>query len=178
MPIPSLITPRLLLRGFTEADIDPMQQIMAGKDVLRYFPRSDPPERERVASMIAGILRHWEEHGFGLWAVQSRASGELMGRCGLQLIPETGEAEIDFLLGNAFWGQGFASEAGRASLNYGFEKLALEQIVGIVHPENIASQRVLEKLGLRFSEKAHYFGMEVFRYRRARLQPALEQADS
>jgi ribosomal-protein-alanine N-acetyltransferase len=87
-----------------------------------------------------------------------------MGRCGLQIIPDTGEVEIDFLLGRPFWGQGFASEAGRASLNYGFEQLSLNQIVGIVHPKNIASQRVLEKLGMKFREKANYFGMEVFRY--------------
>jgi ribosomal-protein-alanine N-acetyltransferase len=106
-----------------------------------------------------------------------RTSGELMGRCGLQLIPETGEVEIDFLLGNPFWGRGFASEAGRASLNYGFEELALDQIVGIVHPENVASQRVLEKLGMWFSEKANYFGIDVFRYSRARLQPLLGRAD-
>ena len=176
MAVPSLTTPRLILRGFSEADIDPMQRIMAGKDVLRYFPRGDPPDGERVAKMIARIIRHWEEHGYGLWAVQSRLSGELMGRCGLQLIPETGEVEIDFLLGNPFWGQGFASEAGRASLNYGFEELALDQIVGIVHPENIASQRVLEKLGMRFREKASYFGMEVYCYNRAKLQPLLKKA--
>jgi RimJ/RimL family protein N-acetyltransferase len=175
--IPALTTTRLILRGFSEADIDPMQRIMAGKNVLRYFPRCDPPDGERVAKMIARIIRHWEEHGYGLWAVQSRASGELMGRCGLQLIPETGEVEIDFLLGRPFWGQGFASEAGRASLNYGFEELALDQIVGIVHPENIASQRVLEKLGMRCREKANYFGMDVFRYNRARLQPLLLRAE-
>ena len=170
MTVPTLITLRLILRGFTESDIDLMQQIMAGKDVLRYFPSSDPPERERVAKMIAGIIRHWEEHGYGLWAIQSHSSGEWMGRCGLQQIPETGEVEIDFLLGNPFWGRGFASEASRASLNFGFEQLMLDQIVGIVHLKNVASQRVLEKLGMQFSEKASYFGMEVFRYNRARPQ--------
>jgi RimJ/RimL family protein N-acetyltransferase len=164
MAVPTLITHRLILRGFTEADVDPMEQIMAGKDVMRYFPRSDPPDRERVAQMIARIIGHWEEFGYGLWAVQAQISNVLMGRCGLQLIPDTGEVEIDFLLGRLFWGKGFASEAGRASLNYGFEELALNKIVGIIHPENIASRRVLEKLGLRFSETANYFGMAVFRY--------------
>ena len=106
MTVPTLITLRLILRGFTESDVDLMQQIMAGKDVLRYFPSSDPPERERVAKMISGIIRHWEEHGNGLWAIQSHSSGGWMGRCGLQQIPETGEVEIDFLLGNRFWGRG------------------------------------------------------------------------
>jgi RimJ/RimL family protein N-acetyltransferase len=100
MTAPILTTPRLTLRGFTEADINPMWQIMAGKDVLRYFPDSYPPDRERVATMTTRIIRHWEGHGYGLWAVQSHASGELIGRCGLQLIPETGEVEMDFVPGN------------------------------------------------------------------------------
>jgi ketosteroid isomerase-like protein len=67
-------------------------------------------------------------------------------------------------LGQPFWGQGFATEAGQAGLRYGFDELGVESIVGIVHPENKASQRVLEKLGLRLTQRTQYFGMDCYRY--------------
>ncbi len=160
----TITTPRLILRPFTLEDVDPFHQILCGKDVLCYFPRSDPPPRERVEKWIRQVLAHWQAHGYGLWAVESRVSGELLGRSGLQWLPETGEIEVDFLLGEHFWGQGFATEAGRASLRFGLEKLAVEFVVGIVHTENLASQRVLEKIGMTRRERACYFGMDCYRY--------------
>jgi RimJ/RimL family protein N-acetyltransferase len=160
----TITTPRLDLRPFTLADAGPFHRILCGKDVLHYFPRSDPPPLERVEKWIGQVLAHWQAHGYGLWAVVARDSGELLGRSGLQWLPETGEIEVDFLLGEHFWGRGFATEAGQASLRFGLEKLAVEFVVGIVHPENLASQRVLEKIGMARRERACYFGMDCYRY--------------
>ncbi|MGD8626426.1 MAG: GNAT family N-acetyltransferase [Anaerolineae bacterium] len=164
MSIPTITTPRLILRAFSTDDTEAMYQILKEKEVLRYFPPTDPPPRDRVERMIGGLLKHWQERGYGLWAVEARASGELLGRCGLQWLPDTEEVEVDFILGKPFWGQGFATEAGRASLQYGFEQLDLEKVVGIVHVENIASQRVLEKLGMARLEQKEFFGIECYRY--------------
>jgi ribosomal-protein-alanine N-acetyltransferase len=161
---PIVNTKRLILRAFTEADVDPMHRILNGEGVLRYFPPTDPPAHERVQRMISGLLKHWEERGYGLWAVQSQASGELIGRCGLQFLPDTGEVEVDFIFGREFWGQGFATEAARASLQYGFDELGLERVVGIAHVENKASQRVLEKLGMRRVERKQFFGIDCYLY--------------
>lgn len=169
MNIAEILTDRLILRSFQEADIDHMQQILNGKDVLRYFPKTDPLSRERVERMINHLLEHWEEHEFGLWAVESISTGELMGRSGLQVIPETGEIEVDFILGRNFWGQGYATEAGLASLKFGFEDMQMDNIVGIVHVENAASQRVLEKIGMRCTRRAQYFGIECYRYAISRI---------
>lgn len=160
----TITTPRLILRPFAPEDAGPFHQILCGNDVLRYFPRSDPPPHERVENWIQQVLAHWQAHGYGLWAVVSRTSGELLGRSGLQWLPETGEIEVDFLFGEHFWGQGFATEAGRASLRFGLEKLAVEWVVGIVHLENLASQRVLEKIGMIRRERKRYFGMDCYRY--------------
>jgi len=157
-------TPRLTLRAFTEEDIDPMTRILGEEGVLRYFPRTDPPPRDRVERMIAGLIQHWAERGCGLWAVESRQTGELMGRAGLQYLPEASQVEVDFILGRDHWGRGYATEAGRASVRHGFEALGLERIVGVAHPENLASRRVLEKLGMRFVEVVHFFGMDCCRY--------------
>jgi RimJ/RimL family protein N-acetyltransferase len=164
MTIPALTTPRLILRAFSEQDVDAMHQILGGEGVLRYFPPTDPPPRDRVQRMILGLLRHWDERGYGLWAVESRQDGELLGRCGLQYLPELDEVEVDFILGRAFWGQGFGTEAARASVRYGFEELGLARVVGIAHVENRASQRVLEKLGMNLVEQREFFGIPCSRY--------------
>jgi RimJ/RimL family protein N-acetyltransferase len=164
-----ITTERLVLRAFTTEDVEPMYRILGGAGVLRYFPKSDPPSRDRVREVILGQRSHWKERGYGLWAVEARSTGELMGRSGLQYLPATDEVEVDFILGSAHWGQGFATEAGRAGLRYGFAEIGLESVVGIVHPENAASRRVLEKLGMTLTGPAEYFGMACYRYAIARV---------
>jgi ribosomal-protein-alanine N-acetyltransferase len=114
--------------------------------------------------LISNRLKHWEEHGFGWWAVEPRSNKQLIGWSGLLFLPETEEVEVGYLLDEAFWGKGLATEAARACLKYGFANLDLENIVAIVHPENTASQRVAEKLGMSFADRSHYFGMDVYRY--------------
>jgi len=164
LAIPTLATRRLLLRAFTEGDADPLYVILCGRDVLRYFPEGPPPTRETAVRMITRILQHWEERGYGLWAVESRETGELMGRCGLNFIAETGETEGDVILGVPFWGRGYATEAIEGSLRYAAGNLDLGGIVGIVHPENAASRRLLDKVGMKLTGPARYFGMDCLRY--------------
>ena len=164
MTIPTITTPRLVLRAFTEEDVEPLYHILRGEGVLRYFPPTDPLPRDRVQKMVSGLLKHWEARGYGLWAVEARSDGALMGRCGLQWLPDTEEVEVDFILGRAFWGQGFGTEAARASVRYGFEELGLERVIGIAHVENIASRRVLEKLGMARLEQKEFFGIPCYRY--------------
>ena len=165
MNIPTLTTTRLVLRGFTEDDVDPLHRILSDADVLRYFPDPRPPPRERVQKIIAHQLQHWEQHGYGWWALEPRSNKELIGWSGLQFLPETVEVEVGYLLGKPFWGQGLATEAARACVQYGFEQLDLQAIVGIVHPDNLASQRIIAKLGLSFVDRARYFGMDCYHYR-------------
>lgn len=162
--IPTITTPRLTLRPFTEADIGPLHQILVEPDVLRYFPNPDPPARDRVEKLVTGQLAHWAEHGYGWWAVEVRPDGAFAGWNGLQYLPETDETEIGYLLGKPFWGRGLATEGARAGLRFGFEELGLEKIVAVVHPDNVASRRVIEKLGMHGGDQAHYFGMDVYHY--------------
>ena len=164
MHIPTVKTGRLILRPFTEHDAEDLHRILAQEGVLRYFPNTEPPPLDRVQKFIIAQLEHWDEHGFGWWAVEQKSGKEIIGWNGLQSLTDTEEVEIGFLLSKPTWGQGFATEGAREGLKYGFETLGLERIVGIVHPENISSQGVLEKLGLTFKNEAEYFGMEVYRY--------------
>jgi ribosomal-protein-alanine N-acetyltransferase len=137
---------------------------MGERGVLCYFPKQDPPSLDRVEKLISAQLQHWVEHGYGWWAAVPRGGTDLIGWAGLQYLPDTEEIEVAYLLGKPYWGQGLATEAARASLDFGFNSLGLSCVVGIVHPENIASQRVLEKAGLSLVERAHYFGMDCLRY--------------
>lgn len=164
MTIPTLTTSRLTLRPFTEADAEPLHRILNEDGILRYFPRPDPPDMGRAQRLIAGQLQHWDEHGLGWWAVELRATGELIGWNGLQYLPETDEVEVAYLLNKAHWGNGLATEGASASLRYGLDSLGLGSIVGIVHPDNIASRKVLEKIGMTHVNEAEYFGMHVCRY--------------
>jgi ribosomal-protein-alanine N-acetyltransferase len=164
MGIPTITTSRLTLRSFVPEDSEPLHRILAEKDVLRYFPSSQPPPLDRVEKLVSNQLCHWQERGYGWWAVEPRSSSTFIGWCGLQFLPETQETEVAYLLGKEHWGRGFATEAARASLRYGFIDLGLEQIIALVHPENESSCRVVEKLGIPFAGRANYFGMELNRY--------------
>jgi ribosomal-protein-alanine N-acetyltransferase len=131
---------------------------------LRYFPNSNPPPLDRIQKMIARQLEHWKEYRYGRWAVVPRAGQTCIGWAGLEFLPEMNEAEVAYLLGKDYWGQGLATEAALASVQYGFKTLGLPRLVGIVHVDNLASQRVMEKLGMSFFDQANLWGMECYRY--------------
>lgn len=165
MDIPTITTERLLLRPFRESDAEPLHRILAGEDILRYFPSPRSPSLEQVQRFIAGQLKHWEDRGYGWWAVVPQGQDRLIGWCGLQYLPDTDETEVAFLLDKPYWGQGLATEAGLTSLHFGFEQLGMQNpIVAIVHLENKASQRVIEKLGMARTRQAEYFGIDCYRY--------------
>jgi len=164
MNIPSITTPRALLRGFNESDLETLHGILSVRAVLQYFPSDDTPSIDQVRKLIERHHSHWMEHGYGWWALALAQGQKLIGWCGLNILSETNEVELKYLLSKDHWGKGLATEAAGVSLRYGFKQAELEQIIGLVHPENIASQRVLEKVGMTFLDRACYFGMECYRY--------------
>ncbi|MGH3148557.1 MAG: GNAT family N-acetyltransferase, partial [Rubrobacter sp.] len=160
-------TERLLLRLWKDEDLEPYAGMCADPLVMRYV-RTGPMSREESARQLAGFVRHWEERGFGLWAVEERASGEFIGFVGLlyhQDWPE-GEhkTEVGWRLGRAYWGKGLATEGALASVRYGFEGLGLQRIISITLPENTASRRVMEKAGLDYGGEARWKGLDVIWY--------------
>jgi ribosomal-protein-alanine N-acetyltransferase len=108
---------------------------------------------------------HWLEHGYGHWAVTLKESGEVIGWDGLEYLPETDENEVAYLLSHQVWGRGYATEAAAAAVKFGLEKAHLKSIIGLVHPGNAGSIRVLEKCGLSFVDRKVYWGLELCRYR-------------
>jgi hypothetical protein len=113
MKVPTITTERLTLRGFQESDAGPLHRLMDDDEVMRYFPNPNPPTREQVERLVGLQIKHWEEHGYGWWAVELPETGELIGWNGLQFLPETDETEIGYLLGKAHWGRGLATDGVR-----------------------------------------------------------------
>ena len=162
--MPEIETSRLRLRMFTPGDLDALSQITGDPEVMRYLGTSGARSREKTKNTIDAILRHWEEHGFGIWAVEHKADQRLIGWCGLQMLEKTPEIEIAYLLARDYWNQGLATEAGRAAIEYGFNGLKLERIVAIALPENVGSSRVMEKIGMKYERDAHYYNVDVVYY--------------
>lgn len=163
-PTTQIETDRLLLRPFRLDDLDAHAEILRDPLVTRYLPRGPflPQDARAISERILNhFLEHWQRHGFGAWGLLDKASRQLIGQCGLNYLPESPEVEVLYLLAQAAWGRGLATEAARASVSYGFETVGLERIVGITMPENIASQRVLEKAGLRYEKDAMFYGVHA-----------------
>ena len=162
---PSLQTSHLTLYPLQPEDAEVLCRIYQSEGVLRYFPNPVPPPLEKVQRFIAGQQTHWEKHGYGNWGVFPDGEREIIGWAGLQFLPELGETEVGFLLDRPFWGKGYATEAAQASLQFGVEHFNLDHIIALVHPDNIASQRVIEKCGMTYLETLSLWGIELMRYR-------------
>jgi RimJ/RimL family protein N-acetyltransferase len=143
-------TARLRLRTWSEDDLAPYARICADPEVMRSL--SGPMTREQSEQQVSEFVRHWEERGLGLWAVEEKSSGAFIGFIGLLYHEDWSEGEhrteVGWRLARPFWGRGLATEGAMASLRYGFEELSLDCIISIAVPENLASRRVMEKLGM------------------------------
>jgi RimJ/RimL family protein N-acetyltransferase len=162
--IPLIATARLVLRPYSTGDFDALKNILHEPDILRYFPTQTPWPDDKIRNYIAYQLKHWYERSYGHWAVVLRETGQLIGWNGLEFLFDTNETEVGYLLSREFWGKGLATESARAVVDFGLNTIGLNQIIGLTHQDNIASQRVLEKCGLSFTQRAPYFGKEMFRF--------------
>jgi [ribosomal protein S5]-alanine N-acetyltransferase len=163
--IPTIRTAHLTLRPLLPEDAPVLHQVYQSEGVLGYFPDPVPPALGSVQRFIAGQRVHWEHYGYGNWAVVPYNENRIIGWAGLQYLPELDETEVGFLLDRPYWGRGYATEAAQASLGYGFKNLLLESIIALVHPDNLASRRVIEKCGMHFVDHLLLWGIELMRFR-------------
>ena len=155
-----LETRRLRLRSWVEADAARLSALHGNRQVMRHIKDGRTQSPPEVAAWIEQAQRHWEEHGFGLWAATRKDDGFLIGWIGLQVVTwlpeEISGIEIGWLIDPDYWGRGFATEGGRASLQFRFGPLDLDRIVSICQAENRASERVMEKIGMRFKNATRH----------------------
>ena len=149
-----LRTDRLTLRGWHDDDLDAVTAMNADPEVMRYIRDGSVLDRDGSAAALRRWRNHWVRHGFGLFAVEVRETGELAGWAGLavpEFLPEVLPAvEIGWRLDRRFWGHGYATEAATAAMAYAFTDRGLDRLVSIRHPDNVRSRRVMDKLGLTY----------------------------
>lgn len=150
MSAPVLETPRLRLRELHEGDAGFIFALLNDPDFLRNIGDRGVHSHEDALRYIAeGPRASYARHGWGLWAVERRGDGALVGMCGLLRRDTLPGPDIGYAFLPAFRGQGYASEAAAATLDFAFTRAGLDRVLAIVTPGNAGSVRVLEKLGLR-----------------------------
>jgi [ribosomal protein S5]-alanine N-acetyltransferase len=161
-------TARLYMRQFTPDDLDDLYRIYSDSEVMKYLSEG-VRNREETAADLLQIIADWEKHGFGLWAVVNKQNNQLISDGGLRFLGKTPKVEVGYVLAKAYWRKGLAAEVAAASLKYGFEVLKLDKIVAVADTENIASRRVMEKVGMKYQHNFDYCDRNRVYYSIARL---------
>jgi RimJ/RimL family protein N-acetyltransferase len=156
--VPQLTTDRLLLRGFRESDLDAYAAMMADPEVTRFLSDGKPLARADAWRQMAWFAGHWALRGFGLWAVEERSTGALVGRIGC-FEPEGWPGfEVGYTLARPYWGRGYAREGARAALDYARHVLGKSEIISLIRPDNAGSIRVAQALGATRTGEVEFFG--------------------
>jgi RimJ/RimL family protein N-acetyltransferase len=147
---PTLETRRLRLRAWSERDLARFAALNADPRVMEFFVK--PLDRSESDALASRIRDHFARHGFGLWAVEAPGVADFIGFVGLS-VPSfqasfTPCVEIGWRLAHERWGHGYATEAARAAIDFGFRDLGLDEIVSFTVPQNRRSRRVMEGLGM------------------------------
>lgn len=164
-------TQRLLLRDVRKADVQGFFELDSDPEVHTYLGNNPVKHIEESEKTIQHILQHYVQNGLGRLAVIEKATGAFMGWSGLKyetvIRPESPYYDLGYRLKKAYWGQGVATEAAIASLEYGFQTLGLKEICAAASIRNIASNKVLQKVGLEWMETFEYEGEVCNWYRMA-----------
>jgi len=134
------------MRALRGEDLDAWAAIMDDPDVARYIAPA-PMTRDDAWRNIAAALGHWQLRGYGMWAVERKSDGAMIGRVGM-LNPEGWPGlEIGWALGKLYWGKGYATEAAAAAMRYAFLTQPVDRLISNIDPENTPSQAVAQRLG-------------------------------
>ena len=157
MPVAPIIeTRRLRLRPFRESDVDALAEIYADPETIRFLG-GKPLDRADTWRQIAMFMGHCEIRGYSVLAIEERATGTLLGRSGPWFPEGWPMLEVGWVVDSRRTREGIATEAGRASLDWSFSNLGVDQICSLIRPDNLASARVAEKLGARVERQLEDF---------------------
>ncbi len=159
-----LETPRLVLNAWQAADWTQLRPIATDPEVMRYITGGVPWTDEQIQSFVARQVELYSERGFCRWKLLIKPALEMIGFCGVGHWRNFADPEIGWWLARPYWGRGLATEAARAALADALERTRLKRIVSIARPENTASTRIMEKLGLRFECEFESDGVRLVRY--------------
>jgi RimJ/RimL family protein N-acetyltransferase len=166
MPLPPLTTDRLLLRQRRQEDVPAILEMAADPEIMRFIGDGQVPDPVEHETRVRARVDTDFGVGLGYWSVFLRdRPGDYLGSVVLSPVPDSTDIELSYGLRRDAWGQGFATEAARAGLDYGFRERALPEIVALVYPDNRRSQRVIAKLGFAAAGSRHAYGSHLLFYR-------------
>jgi RimJ/RimL family protein N-acetyltransferase len=154
----TLETERLILRMLRESDFDAYAAMCADREVMRYIGDGQPLDRPMAWRNLAMVIGHWTLRGYGLWAVDQRSSGALIGRIGFWNPEGWPGFELGWMLDRPYWGLGFATEGARAALQFAFTQMDQPRVISLIRPRNSASIRVAQRLGERLLASTEVMG--------------------
>ncbi len=146
-------TSRLRIRELQTSDFDDLAAITGDSEVMRFVGDLNPYTEDQTRRAIEISQESYRQHGFGAWAIVSKQTDQLIGMGGIEISPYREMAEVSYIFAPYVWGQGLATEFARAAIDYGFHHRGLREIGASFDPENRASMRVAEKVGMRFLSK-------------------------
>ncbi len=158
-----LETDRIILRPITKEDAQPIFAMRSDPQVMRFI-RAAAAKLSEAENWVKLVSSRWADEKIGFCSLIEKQSGKFLGWCGLWRLEETGEIEVGYAITKEFWRRGYAAEAAEALLKYGFGTLNLNKIVAVARPENRASQRVMEKLGMRYDYSGEFYGLNLVHY--------------
>jgi ribosomal-protein-alanine N-acetyltransferase len=155
---PILETERFFLRKLEESDLEGFFELDSDPEVHRYLGNEPVSDRKKLMDVIHYVQQQYIDNGIGRWAIIDKQNGDFIGWCGLKFVEymvngRTGYYDLGYRLIRKHWGKGVATETARASINYGFEVMGLEEIIGAIHRDNVASRNVVHKLGFTLKEE-------------------------
>jgi len=154
-------TPRLFLRRFTDADAPLVYKMNSDPEIVKYIHEPVLENEEQAKKILTDFILPQYKLNLGRWAIHTKADYEFIGWCGLKYIKETGIIDLGYRLLKTAWGKGYATEAAQYTLIYGLRDLKIKEITGMAHVENIASIKVLEKIGMKFTRDEIVDGQPV-----------------
>lgn len=160
LAIPEIETERLVLRGPTDEDVEAWSGMLANPGDFRYMPwlKTDETPAQRAQRNLDAMTKRWATRPLSAmgWVIARKSDRLLIGMGGLEAVHGTNDGEIDYRLGRPYWGQGYTGEAARAMTRFGFENTDWERIVAYVVPENVASVRIAQALGMVYERDVNY----------------------
>lgn len=146
-------TPRLVLRPFELSDSEALFQINANPQVMKYITTPDQNLAQTREFLRHGPLNDYQQYGYGRLACFDKSSQKLIGFCGIKYLPTLGEKDIGYRFLPEYWGQGIATEACNAVIDYTRENTQLDRLVGLALPDNKASIHIFKKLGMHYEKQ-------------------------
>jgi RimJ/RimL family protein N-acetyltransferase len=153
-------TSRLVLRPFETSDVEAAFGWFGDPIVMRFTPTGPDKSIEETRTRLAEYENHQDAHGFSKWLVLERHSGVAVGDSGLLGLPEYGWIDLGFRFAQSYWGKGLATEVASAWVRAAFDDFRISHLGAFAHPENVASIRVLEKLGFHAERRDTVMGMD------------------